>query len=326
MDRIRFGIIGTGKIARKMANTLRWSVDAELIAIASRDKQKAKDFAAEFSINNSYGSYEDLAKDPNVDVVYIATPHTFHFENTILCLEQGKHVLVEKPIAVNGTQARQMFSFAEKKGLFLMEAMWTKFLPGLEYAMDLIKKGNIGNVVRLSAEVGFKRDARTTPRQFLPELAGGALLDIGIYCLTIAAMVFGHEPEKMVSSCIKNIYGTDQQDTVVLQYSGDRQAVLSFAFSAQFRNTAEIYGTQGIISLPRFATGQKVILHQTDEPIIEIPFVNRTGGFEYEVSHIAKCISEGKTQSNIHTKAHTLAILDQMDSLRKEWGLCYPSE
>lgn len=323
---IEFGILAAGSIAQKMAGTLRSVEGVHLLAVASREKEKAESFARRYGAPRAYGSYRGLMEDADVDVIYIATPHSHHFEVARECLEHGKNLLIEKPVTVNAAQAEELFRLAEQKHLFVMEAMWMRFLPGMRYVLDLVRQGAIGEVKRLTADFGMARTVKLKPRQFLPELAGGVLLDMGIYCLTLASMLFGDEPSRVVSACEKNEYGTDQQDAVALFYPGGRQAVLSCSLSADSGSTAVIGGTAGSITLPRFVSAQKVVLLQHREIPVEVPFVNPACGFEYEVRHVAECLNAGKTVSGIHPPEQTIAMMRLMDRIRKDWSLTYPCE
>jgi len=326
-DKIRWGIIGCGGIAAKFANGLTVLPDAELLAVGSRAENKARGFAEEHNAQRAYGSYEQLAKDADIDAVYIATPHPFHMENTILGLEHGKAVLCEKPFAVNAKQARRMIDTAEDKGLFLMEAMWTRFLPMTRRIKQIVTDGMIGDVRFFQADFCYRNPWNPQHRTLDPELGGGAMLDVGIYPISFASMLFGSQPEDIVSQAHIGETGVDEQSSYLFSYDNGRLAALSSAIRTQALGQALIAGTDGMIKIDStFWRAEKATLITADgkEVIIEEPL--ESNGSNYQTAEVHDCLRQGKTQSDIMPLAESLAIMETMDKIRNQWGLKYPCE
>lgn len=327
MQSVNFGIIGAGRIAKRMANAIKWTPGVSLKAIASTSLERAQQFAHEFGAKDAYGSYEQMAQDKEIDVIYIATLHKDHYENALMCLEKGKNLLIEKPITMNKKQAKILFQKAAEKRLFIMEGMWTRLLPSVLYVKEAIRKGHIGEVRSMTVSFGVKRDAVSSPRQFNRDLAGGALLDIGIYCLAFSDIIFEQKPQEIYSACyISDEYKTDLEHSVILKYANGQQAMFNCSICNYYNNTAFIYGTKGHIEMPRFNACQKVIVRQLEEYPLEIAFPHKVCGFEYELEHVAKCIREGAIVSDVNPPDATLSIMEQMDTIRAAWNLNYPCE
>jgi predicted dehydrogenase len=325
--KIRWGIIGTGFIANKFAEALQILPDAELVAVGSRAADTAKKFAKAFGIPHPHSSYEKLAKDPDVDVVYIATPHPFHMENTILCLKAGKAVLCEKPFAVNASQAQQMTDVARTEKLFLMEAMWTRFLPIIVKVREWLANELIGRVWMVTADFGFRADWNPKHRLFNPQLGGGALLDIGVYCVSMSSMVFDQPPAKITGMAHMGQTGVDEQSAMILGYGDGQLAVLSCAVRTQTPQQALIVGTKGMIRIHSpfwSATTTTISIEGKENETIRMPF--ESNGFEYEAREVMKCLRTGKPESDIMPLNETLSIVKTMDEIRAQWGLKYPME
>ncbi len=354
---IRWGILSTGKIARAFAEGLRALPDARLVAVASRQQETAERFGREFNVPRCYGSYEALAQDPEVDVVYIGTPHTFHKENTLLCLEAGKAVLCEKPFAINVREAEEMIRVARARGLFLMEAMWTRFLPAFAKLRALLDAGAIGEVRMLTADFGFRAPFDPQSRLFNPTLGGGALLDIGIYPVALAAAIFG-PPEQIVSQAYLGETGVDEQNAIVLSYAGGRQALLASSFRVTLPTEAQVIGTRGRIHIhsPMFRPEQLTLYPEGPwpPPLSRLPArLKRLGrtlrldrwwarlrkgpsrtwylplegnGYNYEAAEVMRCLRAGALESPIMPLDETLQIMRTLDAIRAQWGLVYPME
>ncbi|MEC8437432.1 MAG: Gfo/Idh/MocA family oxidoreductase, partial [Pseudomonadota bacterium] len=247
---IRWGILGTGLIAAEFAKAMHHVRDAELLSVGSRTRSSARDFANAHGIAHAHASYEALAEDPNVDVVYIATPHTLHFENTLLCLQAGKHVLCEKPFALNTAQVTDMVIAAREHKLFLMEAMWMRFIPLIRDLVRRLAENEIGEVKMLQADFGFRAPLDPSSRLFNLDLGGGALLDIGIYPLAFATLLLG-EPEEITSVAHKTTTGVDEQSAYLLRHSQGQISVLASALRTQTSMSASVYGSHGHILLPK---------------------------------------------------------------------------
>jgi len=326
-EKIRWGILGCGNIARKFAEGLSAVGDAELAAVGSRTQAKAQAFADKFGAARAHDSYEALVADGEVDVVYVATPHALHKDNSILCLEAGKAVLCEKPFTINTVQARQVIDLARKKGLFLMEAMWTRFLPCLARVRQLLADGTIGEVRMIAADFGFRAGVNPESRLFNPALGGGALLDVGVYTVSLASMVFGDEPGDVATLAELGATGVDEQSAFVLKYPGGRLASLLTAVRTLTPMEATIMGTEGHIRLhTAWWRGSKMTLsvQGRDEQLIELP--PEGNGYNYEAQEVGRCLRAGRTESEVMPLDETLAVMRTLDRIRAEWGLTYPME
>lgn len=321
---VRWGILGTGNIAQLFGTALHSLDDAEIAAVGSRTRASAEQFGDRFGIPRRYGSYAALAEDPDVDVVYIATPHALHMENTILCLNSGKAVLCEKPFAINRAQAAEMIRVARERNRFLMEAMWTRFIPTVRQAMDWIGAGEIGDVRMVQASFGFRDD---TPALFDPALGGGSLLDVGVYPVTLAHLAFGGQPSRIETMARLGRNGVDEQAAVLLGYTNGGIAVLSSAIQTQTPTDAYILGTNGMIRLhDTFWNATQVSLLRPDETPQIISLPHDCNGYEYEAREAQACLRAGRLESTIMPYRITLEIMETLDAIRAKWGLKYPME
>ena len=299
--------------------------EAELYAVAARDLDRAKAFTEKHGFQKYYGSYEELAADEGSDLIYIASPHSHHEDQVRLCLEHGRNVLCEKPLTVNRAKAEGLFRLAESRGLFLMEAMWTRFLPSIHKMRELLDSGVIGDPVFLTASFGG--NTKGNLRLNSPELAGGALLDTGVYLLTMAELVFGTNPEEIVSSVVKNPLGVDGLSTIVMKFPGGKQAALLDSIVCPLDNRAIIYGGSGYLELENFYRCQKISVFSQNRELVqryELPF--DITGYEYEVRAAFQSLERGETECPEMPAANTLRILELTDRLRAEWGVRYPFE
>lgn len=320
----RWGILGAGGIAHKFATGLSVLPDAQLIAVGSRTQQNADKFGDTFNIPHRHASYEALANDPEVDAIYVATPHPFHKENTILCLNAGKAVLCEKPFAINTAEAQEMVKVARDKGVFLMEAMWSRFLPTIIKAQELIASGEIGEVRMLNADFGFRTSVNEDSRLFNLALGGGALLDVGIYPLSLAYLLFG-KPVTIASAAHLGETGADEQAAIVLSYDKGQLALLSTAIRTNTAHEALIYGTDGYIRIPDWWHANRLILNKGGkEQTFDVP--HDGNGYGHEAAEVARCVRAGKLESDTMSLDETLAIMQTMDAIRAQWGLKYPSD
>ena len=325
-EKMRWGILGPGGIAHKFADALKAISDAEIIAIGSRDLQRANTFADTFDVPHRHGSYVELANNPEVDVIYIATPHPFHKACAMLCLEAGKSVLCEKPITVDAEQAEELIACAREHKQFLMEAMWTRFIPVMVKVREWLADGVIGEPRMLTADFGNR--VVLTPenrkgRLFALELAGGAMLDIGVYTVSLASMVLG-APTKITSLAHIGETGVDEQAAVLLRYDAGQIASLSCAITTRTSQDARIFGTKGSIHIPNFPRATSATLEISGkEPVqIEMPFIGN--GFEYQILEVMRCLRAGKLESDVMPLDESLAIVKTMDVARAQWGLEYP--
>jgi len=323
-DKIRWGILGTGNIAHKFAEALKYVDGAELYASGSRDIESAEKFASEYGTLKVYGSYEEAAHDKDVDIFYIATPHNLHLENTLLCLENKKHVLCEKPFAVNGKEVRKMISKAKDKNLFLMEAFWSRFLPNIIKTKEIIDSGKIGRVKLLTSYFSFKSSHGPGHRQFNKDLCGGSLLDIGIYNVFLSLFLLG-KPREFKAAAGMGKTDVDDSCSVIFKYDDDKLAVTFSSFRANTPIVAEVHGEKGSIFIEDkwFCPGNiRLTDDKGKEEIISFNF--RGNGYNYEADEVVKCLREGKTQSDIMSWDKSLELIDMLDEIRKECGIVYP--
>ena len=326
MKKIRWGILATGNIARKFTMGLQQLPGAIIQAVGSRTLASAVAFAHEFDIADFHGSYEELVANPEIDVIYVATPHTYHKACVSLCLEAGKHVLCEKPIATNSEESIAMIQLAREKNLFLMEAMWTRFLPSIVQLRNWLNEGLIGDVRFLQADFGFYADFEPKNRKFNPQLAGGALLDLGIYPISLAYMVFGKSPVQTSSFAHLGRTNVDELSAYMFGYENGAVAQLSSTFSTNTPRIAHIMGTKGSIRLPLFWKAQEIIVQMNDEAEKSYKFPFASTGLQFQAKEVMDCIRTGKTESQIMSLDESQAIMKMMDSFRSEWGMKYPWE
>jgi predicted dehydrogenase len=326
VKKVRWGILGTGAIAKQFVEGLNSLPEAEVFAVGSRSEASAAKFADERNIPRRHASYDALASDPDVDVVYIATPHPFHAENATLCLKAGKTVLCEKPFCVNAAEAERVIELAGERGLFIMEGMWTRFFPLMGEARRLISEGALGEVRMLNVDFGFRADPDPASRLFDRRLGGGALLDVGVYCVSFASMVLGR-PSGFVSLSHLGETGVDEQASVILEHEGGRLANLSIGLRTTTPQEATIMGTEGYVRIhaPWWRPKSMTISRPgADDEIVEFPVSGN--GFGYEAAEVMRCLAAGKTESDVMPLDETLSVLRTMDGIRAAWGLRYPGE
>jgi predicted dehydrogenase len=326
MKNYRWGIIGPGKIAAKFAVALPLAGRASLGAVASRDEDRAKEFAGKSGAARYYTRYEELAADPDIDAVYIATPHGFHAEHAILCLQHGKAVLCEKPMALSALQVQRMIEAARNNKAFLMEAMWTRFLPVIEKVLELIRNGQLGTVKYVRGDFGFYAPFNPSGRLYDLRLGGGSLLDIGIYPLFLCLLLLG-EPDSIHAAAHLSPTGSDETCQAILQYRDGRSAMISSTLACQTSITAEIAGTEGMIQMPTpwYKNDKFTLLRPGEEAqIISVePMVN---GFEYQIREVTECLDKGLLESPLHSHADSLSLSRTMDAIRGQVGVKYPGE
>lgn len=321
----RIGIIGCGWIAEKMAITLQGMENVQAYAIASRDILKARNFAKQWNFTHAYGSYEEMLDDEGVDLVYIATPHSHHYDHTRLSLLKGKPVLCEKSFTANAKQAEALIQLAKEKNLFLTEAIWTRYMPLSQTIRELIDNGVIGQPILLTANLGYPN--YDWERMHKPELAGGALLDLGVYTLNFAAMAFGTDIVKTTSTCIKSATGIDSQNSITLEYADGKMAVLNSSLLAKSDRQGIISGDKGFMIVENINNPQQVRVYDEDyrlKATYDCP--PQITGYEYQVYASIEAMNNGWLESPYMPHAETLRIMQQMDALRKEWGIIYPFE
>lgn len=328
MNKIRWGIIGAGGISSKFAEALNYMADTELAAIASRSLVKAEEFASRFSITKAYGSYEELAKDPEIDVIYIGTPHPEHKENAALCLKNGKPVLCEKSFTLNQTDTQYLIDLAKEHNVFLMEAMWTKFQPVAKQVKQWILEKKVGNVRYINVAFGYQAEFDINSRLFNPGLGGGALLDVGVYPVAYAIYLMGKLPDEVVSTALLGKSVVDEINVIAMKFKEEGViANLSSAITVNCGTDAIIVGDEGKIVVPCFWAAQSAKLFDLNDNLLEtcdIPF--ECNGYEYEAAEVNHCLKQGKMESDIVPLTDTLDIMKLMDGLRNTWKVVYPSE
>ena len=325
---IRWGILGCGRIAGKFAADLKLVSDAELIAVGSRSQETAAVFADEFNVKYRHASYIALVQNPEVDVIYIATPHNLHYENTILCLNHNKAVLCEKPFAMNKAQSMEMINLARQKNIFLMEALWTKFHPHYQKTMEVLKAGTIGEVKNLLINFGFKPTEPVPKRLFDRQLGGGTMMDIGIYNVFMALSVLG-KPDEIFAHMIAAPSGVDEQCAVIFKYKNGAMANLFSTFSANLATEAEICGTEGRLKLTsRFYEPSTILELYPAINVKEIITVPKEDGFgyQYEARHVNYCLQNNLTESPIVSHQDTLLLMETLDKIRSIAGIKYETD
>ena len=321
----KVAIMGTGNIAEVMARTLKKMRGVTCYAVGSRTQDRADAFARTHGIKKAYGSYLELVCDPKVDLIYIATPHSEHFANVRLAIEHGKAVLCEKAFMLNEKQARQIFQFAEEKKVFVSEAMWTRFLPFNETLRQVISGGTIGEPMMLSANLGYNIAGKQ--RIMDPSLGGGALLDIGVYPLNFASMVFGDDVTDIVSIGTRNPNGMDEQDSITLRYRNGRMAVLNCTTRAVGDRLGMICGTRGYIVLNNINNYESLTVY--DNAGKKMGFYKRPRqitGYEYELKACIRAMKKGFLECPEMPHAETLKMLNMMDFIRHQLNVVYPCE
>ncbi len=325
-NRIGWGILATGGIAQKFAADLVRLPDAELVAVGSRTRAAAADFGARFDAKRSYGSYQEVVDDPEVDVVYVATPHALHQANASLALAAGKAVLCEKPLTLNAAEARALIDQARDAELFLMEAVWMRFFPIFDELRRLLAEEALGQLHTLCADFGIRPRYDPKGRLFDPALGGGTLLDLGVYPLSLASLVFGR-PARVASLAQLGETGVDEQAGIVLGYADGALAALYTSFHADTPVEAVLSGERGRIKLHRpFHHPTRLTLALAGEPERFIEHPHEGHGYQFEAQAVMDCLRAGKTESERMPLDESLAVMKTMDEIRAQWGLTYPGE
>lgn len=326
---MKIGILGAGGIAVTMANTLNGmkqnGEDVELYAIAARDADRAEAFAKKHGFRKSFGSYEEMLADTALELVYIATPHSHHYEHIKLCLNHGKHVLCEKAFTANTKQAEEVLAMAEQKRLLLTEAIWTRYMPSREMLNDVVSSGVIGKITSLSANLGYV--IHKVPRIMEPALAGGALLDLTVYPINAALMIFGDDIRKIDAMCVKTETGVDGQDTVVFTYNDGKMATMYTTIFAQSDRRVMINGDNGYILVENVNNYERIQVYNLERELIEdYPVPEQITGYEYEVRSAMKAISEGRIECPEMPHSETIKVMKLMDEIRAMYEIKYPFE
>lgn len=327
MKTVRWGILGTGGIARKFAEALSLLPDAKLVSVGSRTQAAADDFARTWKIPHAHGSYREAANDPETDVIYVATIHPLHYENCLDCLKAGKAILCEKPFTINAAQAAEVVALARQKKIFLMEAMWTRYFPVFGKVRELLAENAVGEILLVQADFAFKPAYNPKGRLYNPELGGGALMDIGVYPVSLASMVFGEAPRRILSSAILGPTGVDEQAAVLFEYGGGRQASLTFSFRYESSLEANIIGAEGRIRIERpwwYPHALTLVRWGREDVKISLPYLGN--GYTHEAAEVMDCLRAGRTESGRMPLEESLRIMQTLDAIRFDWGLKYPGD
>ncbi len=321
----RWGILGPGNIANKFADGLSVLSDQKLVAIGSRSLEKAEAFASKYGAERSYGSYEALVADPELDAIYIATPHTFHKEHALLAINAGKPVLCEKPFTVNAAQATEVIEAARAKGVFVLEAMWSRFFPLIAEVKRLIADSAIGEPRLVQADFGFRAGVNPEGRLFNPNLAGGGLLDVGVYTVSFASYILG-TPNQVTGLAAMGETGVDEQNGLVLGHANGALALLFSAVRTSSAHEAIITGTDGRIRIhsPFWIPKAMTVTSGGKDELREFPYEGN--GYQFQAIEVAKQVRAGKLESDILPLSETLSIIQTLDTARALWGLKYPCE
>ena len=327
MDQLfRVGIIGAGHIAALMAETVRRMPDAHLYAIASRNLEKARAFQDKWGVEKAYGSYEELIQDPDVDLIYVATPHSHHYEQVRLCLLHDKAVLCEKTFTANKVQAEELVALARERKVFLGEAIWTRYMPFSKEIVRMVHFGElIGRPYMLTANLGYPIEDKERIRK--PELCGGALLDLGVYPINLAFMIFGNAPERILSCCSKNELGIDLQNSMTFIYPGGEMAVMQTTARCANDRMGVVSGDKGYLVIDNINNPQTVTVYDASHQqtgVYTCP--PQITGYEYEVRAAIEAIRKGMIEPEDMPHAETLHIMELLDGLRREWGVTYPAD
>jgi predicted dehydrogenase len=324
MQKIRWGILGCGKIARKFASDLKLVKDASLVAVASRDEQRAKEFSKTYKAEIAFDSYDALVSSDKVDAIYIATPHGLHHEHALLCLKNKKAVLCEKALALNSRQVNEMIETSRSNKVFLMEAFWTKFLPQFQKVNDLINQGAIGKLKLIQADFGFRAEQPTPQRLDDPKLGGGALLDIGIYPVFMATSLLGR-PDEIEAVMSPYPSGVDEQISAVLKFNQGALAITSATFAAFTPVEATMVGTEGYIRMT----------NRFHNSVANIELVNSKGsqsvqvhkeegfGYQFEARHVGECLRKKLIESPVMSHNDSRLLMETMDRIRAKCGIKY---
>ena len=322
---MKIGILGAAHIAEVVAPTLIAMPEIECYAVSSRSIDKAQAFAEKFGFEKAYGSYDEMLADPNVELVYVATPHSHHFEHMMLAIAFGKNILCEKAFTINAREAEMIRFSAEKQGVYVAEAIWTRYMPSRKVINDVLASGIIGKPNTLTANLSYIISHKE--RIVDPNLAGGALLDIGVYGINFALMHFGTDIERVESSVKKHSTGVDAMETITIFYKDGRMAVLTHSIYCRSDRKGIIHGDKGYMVVENINNPQSLRVYDTsDREVAFYDFSDQISGYEFQFAESAACIAAGKKESDSMPLSDSVSVMELMDSLRKSWNLIYPQE
>jgi len=321
---VKWGIMGPGGISGNFASELKHAPGADLVAVAGRSKEKADAFAEKYGVPRAYGSCEELAGDPDVEIVYVGTLHPVHKENVLTLLQGGKAILCEKPFTMTEAEAREIAEEARKRNLFVMEAMWTRYLPVIRQVRSWLREGAIGEVKLLKAEFGFDAGWNPEGRLLNKEKGGGTLLDAGIYPVSFASMVYGERPSRILSTAFIGETGVDEQYSLLFEYEGGRIASLHGGVRLAMNNDAWLYGTKGKIHVPNFLAAKEATLYVNGEEPVAVTDDRDFVGHAFQAIEAMDCLREGRKESAEMPLDETVELMGTLDEIRSQWNLTYP--
>lgn len=325
MQSFNWGVIGPGNIANTFAKAIASSQKGKILAVASRSADRAADFAKTYQIDKTYSDYEQMLADPEIDIIYIATPHNFHYQQAKMCLEAGKHVLVEKPCTVNAQQMQALAKLAHNKNLLLQEALWSRFMPCLSQLRQLLNEGIIGDIQYIQSEIGFAFQKREKSRLLKAELAGGSLLDLGIYSITVSQFFLQEHPDKVEAMGQLTDQNVDGHVLASMHYPSGRYSQFTCSMLSQTSNTMRIVGTEGYVNLPAcFWDTNRADIYRDDKLIQSIDIPHPVNGFEYQIEESMRCIEQNLQCSDVMTHRDSIGVLSVMDDIRKQIGVHFP--
>jgi predicted dehydrogenase len=324
MKKYKWGILAPGKMAAKFTRGLKLLENVELYAVGSRDIDRSRQFAADFGFKKSYGSYEELAEDEAVDIIYIASPHSHHYEHTMLCLKNGKSVLCEKAFALNSREAEEMISESIRRGVFLMDALWPPFQPAYKKTMEILKSGAVGKLIHLNARFSFQAPFNADDRKFSISLGGGSLLDIGIYPV-IDALYFMGIPDEVMAKALFSETGSEDSISIILGYNDGRMATLYSSFRTVAGIGCDLYCEKGNLLFSRERDmSQKLIVAMNGEEPKKQSYMPEGMGYHFEAMEVMKCLDEGRIQSDIVPHSFTMGLMNTLDRIRQSAGIIFP--
>jgi predicted dehydrogenase len=326
MQSFNWGVIGPGNIANTFAKAIASSKKGKILAVASRSQERAADFAKTYEIEKTYLDYGHMLADPEIDIIYIATPHNFHYQQAKMCLEAGKHVLVEKPCTVNAQQMQILVALAQSKNLLLQEALWSRFMPCLSQLRQRLNEGIIGDIQYIQSEIGFAFQNREKSRLLKAELAGGSLLDLGIYSITVSQFLLQEQPDKVDAMGQLTDQQVDGHVLANMHYASGRYAQFTCSMLAQTSNTMRIVGTEGHVNLPAcFWDTDTAAVYRDDKLVQSIHIPHRVNGFEYQIEESMCCIEQNMQCSELMSHHDSIGVMSVMDDIRKQIGVRFPS-
>lgn len=321
---MKFAILAPGGIANTIAQAAVRLDEIECYAAASRSYDRAKAFADKWGFEKAYGSYMELAQDPQVQLVYIASPHSHHYEHAKLCLEHGKHVLLEKAFTVNAAQAEELIKIAEDRGLLLAEAFWTRYMPSRRMIQELLAQGAVGRIQSVAADFGAPLSHIERLRR--PELAGGALLDLGVYPINFALTVFPEDIISIHSSAVMSPEGVDWMNSITLTFEGSKMAVLHSNMLAQMKSHGMVYGDRGYLEIDSVNNCTNIKVYEGFKKMTCYKVPDQINGYEYELLACVRAIEAAQTECEEMPHSETLRLMKILDTVRAEWGLKFPCE